>query len=51
MGDWGEIEIFSIFGCKSVEMATTSASILSEDQKWALLRIFNQLSKNVLKIA
>ena len=30
---WGEVIKFSIFGCKSVEMAITLAWLLSEDQK------------------
>ena len=32
MGDWGEIVIFSIFGCKSDQMATF-AGMHSENQQ------------------
>ena len=33
MGDWDEVVSFSIFGCKSAEMAITLAGMLSENQK------------------
>ena len=33
MGDWGEIINFSIFGCKSAEIAITSVGMVSDDQK------------------
>ena len=36
MGDRGENVSFSIFGCKSVEMAITLAGMLSEDQKMSI---------------
>ena len=38
MGDRGEIANFSIFGCKSAEMAITLAGILSEDQKMSVAK-------------
>ena len=33
MGDWGKTVNFSIFGCKSVELAITLVGMPSKDQK------------------